>query len=95
MYCPIRSLSVETEWLGSTPSGCAGPGSAPEKILAVREAYHILYRSKLLQKLAVEKLDRELGHVDIIADMLVFIRGSKRGFISSYHFDNQIAAKVA
>ncbi len=80
---------------GLNQIGMRRAGIPLEKMLVVREAYKILYRSNLLQRLAVDKLERELGHIDIVAEMLEFIRASKRGFLSAYHFDHEVTSHAA
>jgi UDP-N-acetylglucosamine acyltransferase len=48
-------------------------------IMTVRRAFRILYRSDLILKQAVEKLTAELGEHPLVAEMLRFIRESRRG----------------
>ena len=52
--------------------------SAPE-MNAVRQAYRVILNSGLLLSAAVARLERELGHVDAVAQLLKFIHTSRRG----------------
>ena len=58
------------------------------KIQAVREAYRILFMQRKLLPIAMEQIERELGHVDVVTELLAFIRASKRGVISSCGYGN-------
>jgi UDP-N-acetylglucosamine acyltransferase len=53
------------------------------QIDAVREAYRILYLQRMVVPAAVEHIERQLGHVDTVAELCEFIRGSKRGITST------------
>lgn len=59
--------------------GMRRAGMRVEEISAVRKAFKILYREGLMLKLAVEKLERDLGHYPVVTEMITFIRESKRG----------------
>ncbi len=67
--------------LGVNLVGLRRSGCTADDISAVRRACHILYRSDLLLKQGVERLEEELGTKPIIQEMLQFIRESKRGII--------------
>ena len=43
------------------------------------EAFRILYREGLILPAAVAKLDKELGEVDVIQEMVNFLRGCTKG----------------
>ena len=53
----------------------------PESIQALRQAYRILFRSKLNLDQALDRLQNELAEQKEVARMAAFIRGSKRGVI--------------
>jgi UDP-N-acetylglucosamine acyltransferase len=55
----------------------------PAQIDAVREAYRMLYLQRMVVPAAVEHIERHLGHVDVVAELIDFIRGSKRGITST------------
>jgi UDP-N-acetylglucosamine acyltransferase len=59
--------------------GMRRAGICNGSIDAVRKAYHLLYRSDLLVSHSVPRLEKELGHVPEIAELVAFIRASKRG----------------
>jgi len=67
--------------LGVNLVGLRRSGCTADDISAVRLACHILYRSDLLLKRGIERLEEELGSKPIIQEMLQFIRESKRGII--------------
>jgi UDP-N-acetylglucosamine acyltransferase len=48
-------------------------------IEAVRKAFHILYRDGNILSHSLSQLDRDLGHVPEVAELVAFIRASKRG----------------
>ncbi|MCE9533530.1 MAG: acyl-ACP--UDP-N-acetylglucosamine O-acyltransferase, partial [Planctomycetes bacterium] len=56
--------------------GMKRAGMTVSDIMVVSKAYQILFRRKLIQKLAIMKLDEELGHHPLIAEILQFIRTS-------------------
>jgi UDP-N-acetylglucosamine acyltransferase len=59
--------------------GMRRAGISNASIDAVRHAFHIIYRSSLLLPQALAQLDRELGKVAEVAEMIAFIRASTRG----------------
>lgn len=68
--------------VGINKVGMRRAGYTVADIRVAQQAFQILYRSGLMQKLAVQKLEQELGSHPVAAEMLTFIRSSKRGFIS-------------
>ncbi len=59
--------------------GLKRKGFPRETIEALRRCYMTLFRSKLLLAEALEKVERELGHVEEVRYFLEFVRASKRG----------------
>ena len=59
--------------------GMRRAGLSPDEIDAVRRAYNILYRDNNLLSVALEKLSRDLVRYPAVAEMIQFIRESKRG----------------
>ena len=55
----------------------AGLGHA--EINAVRNAFRLLYREGLVLPAAMARMERELGHFDVIREMLDFLHGCTRG----------------
>jgi UDP-N-acetylglucosamine acyltransferase len=60
--------------VGMRRAGIPGP-----HIDAVRQAFHLLYRSELLLPQALARIEAELGGVPEVAEMVAFIRASARG----------------
>ncbi len=54
-------------------------GFSPIQINAVREAYRILFLEALLLPVAVERLERYLGHIDVVQEMVGFLRKCQKG----------------
>jgi UDP-N-acetylglucosamine acyltransferase len=59
--------------------GMRRAGFTHEQIDGVRRAFNLLYRGDDLLSIALEKITREVGHVAPVAEMIQFIRESKRG----------------
>lgn len=64
---------------GVNKVGMRRAGLTHEQIDAVRRAYYLLYRSNHLLSVALEKMTQEVGNVAPVAEMVQFIRESKRG----------------
>ena len=65
--------------VGVNVIGMRRAGMSHEQINAVKQAAHILYRQGLVLPAAMAKLERDLGHVDAIQEMLTFLRGCTKG----------------
>jgi UDP-N-acetylglucosamine acyltransferase len=59
--------------------GMKRSGMTREQIHALREAFRILYREGLILPAAVAKLDKEFGQVDVIQELIGFLRGCTKG----------------
>ncbi len=59
--------------------GMSRAGIAPHLVEALQHAFLIIYRESNLLSVAVQKLESELGHFDVVAELVSFIRESKRG----------------
>ena len=59
--------------------GMRRAGFSSAQITAMRRAYHILFRQQQLLPHALAQLEQELGAVDVIAELIAFIRASARG----------------
>lgn len=72
--------------VGVNVVGMRRAGLASKEIDAVREAYRILYMQRKVLPAAVEQIERMLGHVEAVAELIAFVRSSKRGitFTSGY-----------
>jgi len=65
--------------VGINVVGMRRAGLTNDQINAVRGAFRILFRDGLVLPAALAKLERELGGVDVVAEMIAFLRGSPRG----------------
>jgi UDP-N-acetylglucosamine acyltransferase len=65
--------------VGMRRAGVTGAG-----IDAVRKAFHVLYREGHVLPVALAKIERDLGAVPEIAEMVAFIRGSSRGITLNF-----------
>lgn len=92
---PFMMMAERDRYVGINRVGMQRAGIPPRDVLAVRKAYHILFRSNLLQKLAVERLEKELGQHAVIGEILEFIRSSKRGFIGGHRAGMQSESEAA
>lgn len=74
--------------------GMRRAGIPSDQINAVRKAFHIIYRSGLMLSIAVARIERELGHVPAVEEMITFIRGARRGVLGGHKFgrDHEAAA---
>ena len=80
---PFLTVKNHHEILGVNVVGMRRAGIATADITVIRKAYHMLYRSDLLQKQATAKLAETLSEHPLVAEMLQFIRESKRGVMRS------------
>jgi UDP-N-acetylglucosamine acyltransferase len=65
--------------VGVNVVGMRRAGLTNEQINAVRGAFRILFRAGLILPAALAKLDQEFGTVDVVAEMIAFLRASPRG----------------
>lgn len=80
---PFFTVKNHRELLGVNVVGMKRAGISTADITVVRKAYHILYRSGLMQKQAIETLTETLGGHPLVAEMLQFIKASRRGVMRS------------
>jgi UDP-N-acetylglucosamine acyltransferase len=76
---PFLTVKDRFTILGVNAIGMKRAGTAAADIMEVRRAFHILYRSGLILKAAVDHLSETCGSHPLVAEMLQFIRESKRG----------------
>lgn len=76
---PFVSVKNRYTVLGINSIGMRRAGIAAADIMVVRQAFRILYRSDLMLRPAIDRLTAELGEHPLVAEMLQFIRESKRG----------------
>lgn len=78
--------------LGVNVIGMRRAGIPHEQIDAVRAAFKILYRDGMVLPAAIDRLERNLGHVDAVQELLTFLRGCKKGISPMRHRYAQEAA---
>jgi UDP-N-acetylglucosamine acyltransferase len=78
---PFFSVRDYARLIGVNTVGMKRAGIATPDITVVRQAFHILCYSDLLQKDAIQKLADSLGGHPLVAEMLQFIRSSKKGIM--------------
>jgi UDP-N-acetylglucosamine acyltransferase len=59
---------------------------------AVREAYRIMYMQRNLVTVAIEQVERQLGHNKAVAEFVAFVRASTNGVINTASRAERIAA---
>jgi UDP-N-acetylglucosamine acyltransferase len=66
--------------------GMRRAGLSSAQIDAVRRVYHILYRQGHVLSQALTRIEQELGAIDVVVEMVTFIRQSQRGItLASEH----------
>jgi UDP-N-acetylglucosamine acyltransferase len=65
--------------VGVNVVGMRRSGMTHAGIDAVRQAYHIIFRQGQVLPTALAQIENELGHIAPVAELLAFIRQSKRG----------------
>jgi UDP-N-acetylglucosamine acyltransferase len=76
---PFALLDGTHEVRGINRIGLRRAGLPPATIRAVAEAYRLLFRVRQNLAEAIVRVERELGDVPEVAEVLAFIRSSKRG----------------
>jgi UDP-N-acetylglucosamine acyltransferase len=80
---PFVTVKNRFTVLGVNVIGMRRAGYGAADIATARRAFQILYRSDLMLRAAVERLRAELGDRPVAAEILQFIRESKRGVMRS------------
>ena len=70
--------------MGVNVVGMRRAGLAAEQIDGVREAYRILFMRRMLLSAGVEAVERQLGHLEAVAEMIAFIRSAQRGIAGGH-----------
>lgn len=79
--------------VGINVVGMKRSGMSRDQINAVRAAFRYLYRDGLLLSAAMAKMERDFGQVDVIQEMLTFLRGCSKGInIMRSRFETDLAA---
>lgn len=71
--------------VGVNVVGMRRAGHSTAQIEAIRKAFHILYREGLPLPEALARIENELGHIDVVAELISFIHDSKRGINLATH----------
>ncbi len=74
-----RASGQHAELYGVNTVGLQRRGFSAERIMAIKKAYRILFRSNLLKKEAIELLKKEFKGNEDIELLINFIESSKRG----------------
>jgi UDP-N-acetylglucosamine acyltransferase len=78
---PFVTVKNRYTVLGVNAIGMKRAGHSAADIQVARQAFKILYRSGLMLRVAIDRLAAELGGHPVAAEILRFIRESKRGII--------------
>jgi UDP-N-acetylglucosamine acyltransferase len=70
--------------VGVNVVGMRRAGIPSVRIEAVRKAFQLLYREGLILTASLPRIERELGDVPEVAEMVTFIRNSSRGITLNY-----------
>jgi UDP-N-acetylglucosamine acyltransferase len=65
--------------VGVNVIGMRRAGISADGINAVRRAFRILFRQGLVVPAAIAKIENELSNIDVVAELIAFLRQSKRG----------------
>ena len=65
--------------VGVNVVGMRRAGLSHAQIDAVREAFKVVFRDNLVLPAALAALERDLGGVDVVAELIAFLRQSHRG----------------
>ena len=78
---PFIMAEGRNRLVGVNVIGMKRAGLPASQINAVREAYRMLFMQQKLLPAALEQVERSLGEFATVAELLEFVRGSKRGVI--------------
>jgi UDP-N-acetylglucosamine acyltransferase len=71
--------------VGVNVVGMRRAGHSAAQVEAIRKAFHVIFRQGLTLPDALARLEEEMGQVDVVAELLAFIRNSKRGINIATH----------
>lgn len=77
----ILAVDIPMRYGGLNVIGLKRRGFEPATLESLKKAYRIIYRSKLLLKDALKKIEDEIEPISEIKDLLGFYRNSERGVI--------------
>jgi UDP-N-acetylglucosamine acyltransferase len=70
-------------------------GMSHEQVNAVRRAYNILFQEGNTTTQALEQITKEVGQIDVVAELVHFIRGSTRGVTSMREHRREVGILAA
>jgi UDP-N-acetylglucosamine acyltransferase len=76
---PFSIVEGRNHVAGVNLVGMRRAGLTAVQIQAVRQAYRLLLQSRELLRPTLARIEKEWGHVDLVAELVAFIRESKRG----------------
>lgn len=59
--------------------GMRRAGMTPLQINGVRQAFRMLFRERLVHSAAIAKMERDLGDIDVVQELIAFLRAPGRG----------------
>jgi UDP-N-acetylglucosamine acyltransferase len=77
--------------VGVNVVGMRRAGMTPLQIDAVRKAFPLLFLQGQTITAAIEQVEKELGHIDVVAEMIAFLRQSKRGVTTMRERQREVA----
>jgi UDP-N-acetylglucosamine acyltransferase len=80
---PFALQEGRNRLVGVNLVGIRRAGLSQAQIQAIRLAYRILLQPGLLLQAAVARVEKELAHIDTAAEIVKFIRTSKRGICTT------------
>jgi len=92
---PFVMVAERDRVVGINKVGMRRAGMSMSDVQTVKLAFRILFLTNRLQKDAVQELDKQLGQHPIGAEILQFIRSSKRGFLGAHHCETESDREAA
>ncbi len=77
----ILAMGEPLKFAGLNSVGLQRRGFSSETIGELKNAYRILYRSKLIVKDALQKIEDEIKPLEAVKDLITFIKSCERGVI--------------
>ena len=65
--------------VGINVIGMRRAGLSTAQITAVRQAFRVLYRQGMVIPAALQRIQAEWGHIDVVAELVAFVQSSARG----------------
>jgi len=75
----VSAVGNRAALYGLNMVGLKRQGFSKKQIASIKQAYTILFRSKLTLKEAMATIDEKIGDSEEVRKMVEFINGSKRG----------------